>query len=210
VKIHTVFISYNRLDLTKEAIQSYLATVTVPYSYIVVDNGSSDGTQDWLAQSEHPCMLLGENFYPGYACNRGWETAPADADFLHRADNDFTFLPGWCDAVASRFHSSKVGQVGLRTGDEELGAQFNVGGNCVIRRTLWDQGLRYDESPWPEYPPGYSEDSYFSPAVREMGYHWTRVKVPCIVSLASGDLNDPYYQESYGARRIVIASSDDE
>ncbi len=73
----------------------------------------------------------------------------------------------------------------------------------VIRRELWDAGLRYDERPWPEYPAGYSEDSFLSPAVRDMGWRWCRVRRPCIESLASGDLSDPYYQRSYGERGIL-------
>ena len=72
----------------------------------------------------------------------------------------------------------------------------------VIRRELWDAGLRYDERPWPEYPPGYSEDSFLSPAVEAMGYSWTRVKEPAIRSLASGDWSDPYYATSYRDRGI--------
>jgi hypothetical protein len=125
------------------------------------------------------------------------------ATYLHRADNDFKFLPGWCEEVAMRFRRPNVGQVGLRTDAEEMYAKWNVGGNCVIRRELWDKGLRYDERPWHKFPPGYSEDSFFSPAIEELGYRWTRVKKPCIESLASGDWNDPYYQSSYGERGIV-------
>lgn len=201
--LHTVFIAYNRLELTKQAVETYLETVTVPYSYVIVDNGSSDGTIEWLTkESKHPYLLLGENRYPGYACNRGFDDAADDATFLQRADNDFSFLPGWCDEVARRFVDEEVGQVGLRTGPEEMHASWNVGGNCVIRRRLWYLGLRYNETPWPELPAGFSEDSFLSPEVKKMGFTWTRVKRPCIVSLASGDWDDEYYQESYGARRI--------
>jgi GT2 family glycosyltransferase len=201
MKLHTVFITYNRFDLTLQAVSSYLETVSVPYSYLLVDNGSTDGTVEWLEQDVHG-ICLGENRYPGYACNLGWANAPEDATHLHRADNDFAFLPGWCEEVERIFGSNKVGQVGLRTNEEEMYAQWNVGGNCVIRRELWDRGLRYDERPWTEFPPGYSEDSFFSPAVEALGYTWTRVKRPCIHSLASGDWSDPYYAKSYGDRRI--------
>jgi glycosyltransferase involved in cell wall biosynthesis len=219
MKLHTVFITYNRLELTKQAIGSYLETVSVPFSFRVVDNGSTDGTREWL-QRKLPLsedldvidiprgsgwLFLEENRYPGYACNRGWEQAPADADFLHRADNDFAFLPGWCEQVRYMFRTKKIGQVGLRTDEEELYARWNVGGNCVIRRELWDKGLRYDERPWKEFPPGYSEDSFLSPAVEALGFTWKRVKEPCIRTLASGDLSDPYYQRSYGDRGIVNA-----
>lgn len=202
MKLHTVFITYNRLELTKQAVQSYLDTTDVPYTYVIVDNASADDTWYWLRDNDHDCILLTENRYPGYACNRGWERAPGDATHLHRADNDFAFLPGWCEEVARCFEDHSVGQVGLRTGKEELYVASNVGGNCVIRRELWDRGLRYDETPWPRLPPGLSEDSFLSPEIERMGYSWTRVNTPCILTLASGDWNDPYYQASYGARNI--------
>jgi glycosyltransferase involved in cell wall biosynthesis len=203
--IHTVFVTYNRLHLTRQAVESFLDTVSVPYSYIVVDNASEDGTQDWLAEQKHPALLLARNFYPGYATNRGWEAEhPKNATHLHRADNDFAFLPGWCEHVEARFAEHRaVGQVGLRTAEQEAFAMFNVGGNNIIRRELWDQGLRYDERPWSEYEPGFSEDSYFTPAVKALGYRWGRVREQCLESLATGDWSDSYYRESYGVRGIT-------
>lgn len=210
--LHTCVISFNRLDLTKQAISSYLETVEMPHSIVVVDNGSDEETVAWLQGQERAgafdVLLLGENRYPGYATNRGFERAPAGTTYLHRADNDFRFLPGWCRQVELKFRRSKVGQVGLRTDSEEMRAPTNVGGNMVIRYELWANGLRYDERPWGEYPPGWSEDSLLSPAVRSMGYEWTRVMKPCIVSLASGDWGDPYYQKSYGDRGIKPGPND--
>ncbi|HKZ41487.1 MAG TPA: glycosyltransferase, partial [Candidatus Hodarchaeales archaeon] len=198
MKLHTVVVTYNRLELTKQTIGSYLETVTVPFTLVVVDNRSDEDLRQWLLnQFDYGIYLLNENHYPGFACNRGWERAPKDAIFLHRSDNDFRFLPGWCEETQRMFEAnSKLGQLGLRTDEEELFVAQNTGGNCVIRRELWDQGLRWDETPWPKYPPGWSEDSFFSPAVLNMGYEWDRVERPCIESLASGDWRDPYYQES--------------
>jgi glycosyltransferase involved in cell wall biosynthesis len=216
MKLHTVFITYNRLELTKATIESYLETVTVPFTFRVVDNGSTDGTQEWLQRglaltadldvidipSGSGWKFLSENRYPGYAANKGWSLAPADATHLHRSDNDFRYLPGWCEEVERLFSDPKMGQVGLRTDKEEGYEPGNTGGNCVIRRELWDAGLRYDERPWGEFEPGYSEDSFFSPKVVEMGWKWARVKRKCIQNLASGDWKDPYYVESYGKRGI--------
>jgi len=204
VKLHTVFVTYNRLEASKRAIASYLETVSLPYSYLVVDNGSSDGTKEWLNAFDHPYLALTRNRYPGYACNRGWESAPADALLLHRADNDFAYREGWCEEVLARFRADPLlGQLGLIT--DEVEGQFsktNVGGNCVISRALFDRGLRWNETPWPEFPPGWTEDSYMTPAVESMGYHWARVGRPCIDGLTDTDPNDPYYVETYRSRNI--------
>lgn len=205
MKIHTVFITYNRLELTKQAITSYLETVSVPFTYLVVDNASSDGTKEWLSSFDHPYHALTRNRYPGYACNLGWESAPLDATHLHRADNDFVFLPRWCEEVERMFSGNeRLGQLGLRTDSEELHNGHNVGGNCVIPREIWHEGLRYDERPWTEIKTvGYTEDSFMSPAVTRLGWEWDRAEIPCIRSIAYEDPDDLYYQRTWAERGIV-------
>lgn len=206
MKIHTVFVTYNRLELTKQAIQSYLDTVTVPFTMAVVDNASTDGTQDWL-MTEPPCstIVLGKrNRYPGFATNVGFRVAPADATHLQRADNDFIFLPGWSEHVQECWaEDDQLGQLGLRTAEEEMGAVVNVGGNMMLRRDVWDAGIRYDERPWHEYPKGCTEDTYLSPAVAAAGWHWSRVKQPCIRGISDERLDDPYYVNTWAERGIL-------
>ncbi len=203
--LHSVMVTYDRLYATELSLNSYLETVSVPFTLTVVDNGSMDGTMEWLAdlrdRHSRDVVLLTRNHYPGFATNRGWERAPKTATHLHRADNDWAYKPGWCDQVIAAFTDPKVGQVGLRTQREEP-VDYNVGGNCVIRRELWDAGLRYDERPWTELPAGHSEDTYLSPAVVAMGYKWTRVKKPCIYGVSVESKEDDYYIRSYTARRI--------
>jgi len=197
-------VSYERLEATQRSIASYLETVSVPHTLVVVDNGSSKRVKNWLQEEyDYGLLLLSENKYPGFACNRGWEMAPPDAGFLHRADNDFIYREGWCEHVLERFtEESSLGQLGLRTDEEEGWAPANIGGNCVIRRELWDKGLRWDERPWNELDCGYSEDSYFSPAVVEMGYTWGRVARTCIDGITTPDPKDAYYRKTYRDRNI--------
>lgn len=216
MNIHTVMVTYNRLELTKQAFESYLETRTGPGSMAIVDNGSTDGTEEWMHNLGReyertegwPLFVLtiplGENKYPGFACNEGWGTAPPDTVLLHRADNDFVFLPDWETHVRLQFSvNERLGQLGLRTDDEELHNAHNVGGNCVIRKALWDEGLRYDERSWPEISakvPGYTEDSFLSPRVRKMGWEWGRVTQPCIRSISTESEDDDYYVKSWQDR----------
>jgi hypothetical protein len=205
--LHTVFISYNRVDLTRRALASYRETVTVPHTLVVVDNGSDHEAMLWLDEITGPgeLLLLGRNRYPGFACNRGFDQAPDEATVLHRADNDFVFLPGWSDEVKERFDANPLlGQLGLRTGDEELHNGHNVGGNCAFRRELWREGLRWKETPWPKIKtPGYTEDSFMSPEVARRGWEWGRVERPCIQSISVESPDDPYYARTWADRGIV-------
>lgn len=210
MNIHSVMITHNRLEVTKQAVASYLSTITGPATLAVVDNASTDGTREWLSDlymdgTLNELLLLPDNMYPGYACNRGWELAPEGTVLLHRADNDWKFLPDWETHVRLLFTAMpELGQLGMRTDEQELHNLRNVGGNCVIRKQLWDQGLRYDERPWWKIKtPGYTEDSYMSPKVKRMGWEWGRVRQPCIESLADEDPADPYYLKSWEDRGIL-------
>ena len=205
--LHSVIISFNRLDLLQRCYASYKETVSVPYTLVIVDNRSENETRQWLSEQVSPndaVIFLEHNRFPGYACNRGWELMPPETTHLHRSDNDFAYREGWCEAFLERFNE-KVGQVGLRTNEEEEFAPSNVGGNNVILRSLWDQGLRYDERPWghPDIPKGWTEDSLFSPAIKDMGFWWTRVKKPAIFPISNEDPSDPYYQRTWELRGIT-------
>lgn len=176
--LHAVIVSYRRLPLLKACVESFLETVTLPFTLVIVDNGSPADVVRWIAP---PCqagadlgytpLLLPRNYYPGFATNRGWEMAPPNATLLMRSDNDSIWLPGWCTEMAAAFDDPTVGQYGpIADGDEPWTAidGWPVGGNSIIRRSLYDQGLRYSETPWPEAK--MQEDEALYLAVRALGY----------------------------------------
>jgi glycosyltransferase involved in cell wall biosynthesis len=198
-RLHTTIVSFNRPELLKRTVESYLETVTLPYSLIIVDNGSDDTS--WLARIDTPlAVLLGENRYPGYAANHGFAYADEDVSFLHRSDSDMEYQPGWCEEVVERFQDPTLGQLGLRTLEEE-GNHAAVGGNAVFRRELWDAGLRYDERPWTEVP---FEDATMSRKVHRLGYRWDRVQRPCALHIGIASRDDPYYQQTFADRGITF------
>ena len=70
-------ITYNRLDYTKRTLRSLWATIEVPYYLIIVDNASTDGTQEYLGSlvernRADQVIFNDENYYPGKAANIGW------------------------------------------------------------------------------------------------------------------------------------------
>lgn len=201
--LHTVVVSFERLMLLKQTIESYRDTVTVPHNLVVVDNGSGEDVRRWLIRNlpNSNVLYLNENRYPGYATNKGFAIAKPEATHLHRSDSDMKYLPGWCEHVQEAFaRDDEVKLVGLRTIDEELGVTVNTGGTVVINKHVWDEGLRYDERPWSG---PMTEDWKICQDLVRRGYRWGRVTKPSIIHMASGDTNDPYYQHSYGVRGIL-------
>lgn len=178
--IHTVLVSYKRKELTERTLQGYLDTVSGPHSLVIVDNGSPLEVMDWLSSLDVPVVLLDKNYFPGYATNRGWEQMPGETVLLHRLDNDTFLLPGWCENVVECFlQDPRVGQYGLlAAGDIEwINARglysspmtgWPVGGNSIIHRKLYDEGLRYSERPWTAG--GILEDNQMTLDVWRMGY----------------------------------------
>lgn len=193
-------VTHNRLEYTKKTFHNLRDTLD-DISYLVVyDNGSTDGTVEWLERMkvEDKINILicnPENKYPGYACNTAWELglqAHNDVTHLMRLDNDMELKPGWYERAQAYFKAfPNLGQLGLDYGPQEAYPEQshqpssiiesngeiistwpgNVGGTCIIPRKIWDEGLRYDETPWPEAEnPTIQEDHKLSQDVKNMGY----------------------------------------
>ena len=197
--IGTVVVSYKRPELLLRTLESYLDTVTLPYELRMVDNGGCNQALEVAAMLGVETVKLGENRFPGYSTNVGWDLLAAlDPTYLHRSDNDVEYLPGWCDEVVARFsENAHLGQLGLRTLDEE-GPHPNVGGNCVIRSRAFE-AVRWQEGPWQRGVA--TEDYWYSKAVREAGFDVDRVRTPCIVhhGYAHPDYSD-YSKETWAAK----------
>jgi glycosyltransferase involved in cell wall biosynthesis len=201
VHLHAVIISYRRLPLLQACVESFLSTVRVPYSLCIVDNGSPREVHEYIRSIEAPlCFIrLPENRYPGYAANQGWGQAPDTSTLLMRSDNDSIWLPGWDSELAEAFADPSVGQYGFTAeGDDPWTAidHWPCGGNTVIRRNLFEEGLRYDETPWPLARIQEDEQLYLD--IRDRGYTrtWSRR-----ASLIYNGMRDPEYDREVAEAR---------
>lgn len=191
-----VLITFNRLKYSKRTLRELLATIEVPHYLVIVDNASTDGTVDWLKGHEKrtqvdKVILNPDNYYPGKATNIGWAQGLKDypeATHLMRLDNDMHLERGWDLAAEDYFKKiPELGQLGL---DHEAiehpkaalrvldinGKHLNpwpgcVGGPNIIRRSIWDMGVRYPELMWNDGRNSpLQEDSQLSRAIQNKGY----------------------------------------
>jgi len=195
MKLLIVLVTYNRLAYTKRTLRELWDTIEVPYYLVVVDNNSTDGTKEYLENlvprnRADKVILNPDNYYPGKATNIGWTEGLKEYDATHlmRLDNDMHLLRGW-DVTAEK-HFKKIpelGQLGIdheaiehpraRLREQEInGMKINtwpgcVGGPNIIRRAIWDMGLRYEELMWNDGRNSpLQEDSKFSKAIQSKGY----------------------------------------
>ncbi len=73
------------------------------FEIILVDNGSTDGTQEFVGQQYPEVRLieLGENRGFTGACNAGW--AAAQGDIIILLNNDTAVHPTWLQEIVSAF-----------------------------------------------------------------------------------------------------------
>lgn len=216
--ISTTVVTYNRLDYTKKCLESLMKNTKGSHEIIVVDNNSTDGTKEYLATLPLKVVLLDKNYYPGYATNIGWSLANKNAKLLHRSDNDVLYLENWDDHVREVFEKHSLGQFGvldrkqrLRKADfgakERLVVKENiaintfyptVGGNCVIPRKIYDEGIRWDEKPWTEQN---CEDVRFSNEMKKRGHLVAGAQKRIALHMSEGNYNDEYYTKTFKERK---------
>lgn len=200
MKLLIVLITYNRLAYTKKTLSYLRRTIddNTEHYLVVVDNNSTDGTQQYLkngfwSRRIDKVILNPENYYPGRACNIGWAQGLKEfpqATHLMRIDNDMYLKKGW-DIEAQKYFTAipELGQLGydFEAIDTPLaqgkrltlgGVTINhwpgcVGGPCIIQRAVWDKGIKYDESPWNSADNegrNMQEDSKFSQEIMIKGF----------------------------------------
>ncbi len=136
---------YNNLALTRACVESLRATLpsTLSYEIILVDDGSTDGTREWLATLSAPFRIVLNDRNLGYARANNRAAALAQGEFLALLNNDLVLLPSWFEPLlaAHRSLADRAGLVGniqlnARTGEiDHTGIVINAQGKPVHDRT---------------------------------------------------------------------------
>lgn len=102
MRISTIIPAYNRADLIGETLRSVLSQSLPPHEVIVVDDGSSDGTPDAVAEFGKQVTLIRQaNAGAGAARNAG--LARSSGEVIHFMDSDDLSTLNSYEQAARRF-----------------------------------------------------------------------------------------------------------
>ncbi|AXA54494.1 glycosyltransferase [Pseudomonas thivervalensis] len=115
-KVSIVLVTYNNLNLTVQCVNSILRNTTWPhYQLIVVDNGSEDGTRDYLERLRQEVPMAKVILNPdnrGFAAANNQGLREADGEILLLLNNDTVVPGGWLDPLIMRLRDPSIGLVG--------------------------------------------------------------------------------------------------
>jgi len=128
--VSIVVLACNQLPYTRACLEGVLEHTTVPYELIVVDNGSTDGTDQYLAgfarqwresrqrgrQEAGFCKavkIVRHERNLGYSAGNNAGIAAAGGDYVVLLNNDVVVTPGWLERLlAPTEENLRVGLVG--------------------------------------------------------------------------------------------------
>jgi GT2 family glycosyltransferase len=187
-KLSVVIPLWNQLPLTQQCLRSLQENTTAELEFVLVDDGSTDGTREWL-QSEEPKTLAPNarmivhfnegNHGVNYSWNRGLELA--SCPYVAVVNNDIIFAPSWDEPIVKALESdASLGIVSpyytfgaVTPTDWPLGSQRQknwqkscpILGCCfVFRRSLIER-----IGPIPESMRHFYGDHWIAWAVRQLG-----------------------------------------
>ena len=155
-KVSILYITYNRLYYTKQTLPVLLNSSDYPFDIYIVDNGSTDGTIDYLKRMTHPKInqIIFNKKNKGLVkpTKKFWKET--DSELVGKIDNDILVPKNWVEnLVSAHIKIPNLGAIGyshFRIGDYDDKAVENnvisinginirqqpwIGGNYIMKKT---------------------------------------------------------------------------
>ena len=114
-----IVLTCNQLEYTRQCLESIFEHTSTPFELIVVDNGSTDGTLDYLGELVHArpeVRIIANPVNLGYGAGNNQGMALAEGDYIGILNNDLIVTAGWLERmIAQANYSDRVGAVGPRS-----------------------------------------------------------------------------------------------
>ncbi len=150
-KASVIVLAWNGIDYLKPCLNSVLAQDYTNLEVIVVDNGSTDGSAELVAQHCPQVRLIRNDRNLGFASGNNVGLLAATGDILVLLNQDTEVRPGWLAALVSTLTDPTIGLVGCKllypngTLQHAGGSLYGSRGeSCHLGRHMPDDG-RFDQ-----------------------------------------------------------------
>jgi len=185
--IDIIIPSYNGRRLLTKHLPQVIKHSSYLNKIIVVDNGSTDGTVDWLAEKYPEIQVVRNKTNLGFTIPINQGVAASRSEFFVLLNNDVRPGKDYLKNILSFFHDDKVfavsfneaesswpqiswdGKIQFTRGEDKSSPRFSPwgsGGSAIFRRTIWDKIGGFN----PIYSPYYWEDIDIGYRAWKMGY----------------------------------------
>lgn len=126
LKVSFIIPLYNGLELTQACLRSLQDTLPADLTHeiIFVDDGSTDGTREWLKTLKAPCRHLINESNLRFAGSNNRGAREAQGEILALLNNDLELLPGWIDPMLAALDEDQtialIGNVQRRVDDDQI------------------------------------------------------------------------------------------
>ncbi len=135
-KVSIIVVSYNTREMTLECLRSVQAETRLPYELIVLDNTSTDGSAEAIAEEFPGITLLAESENHGFARANNIAAERAQGEYVLLLNPDTVVLDGAIDRLVAFAEAHPQARIwGGRTlyGDRSLNPT-----SCWRRMSLWN------------------------------------------------------------------------
>ena len=174
-KIDIIIPSYNGKHLLEKHLPQLIKNSPDINQIIVVDDGSVDGTQEWLKEKHPQVICLRHNLNQGFTVSVNIGVKHSTADFICLINNDVSPQPKYLDSVMNYFKDDKVfavtfneknsswplvsweGKLNFKRGEDKTKPRYSAwasGGSAIFNKKIWDKLGGLNEV----YAPAYWED----------------------------------------------------
>lgn len=183
--VSLVIAVYNQLHYTRQCLESIQAWTPPPFELVVVDNGSRDGTPEFLRHVKAAVIANEANLGCAKAWNQGVRASTGEV--IGILNNDIVVTPGWLRGLLAFLEHSGHGIVSPAAREGELNYDLNgyaakfvqrcaratrsseIYASCMlIRRAVFDRVGLFDE----HFTYGGGEDVDFLWRARQAGFSY--------------------------------------
>jgi polysaccharide pyruvyl transferase CsaB len=141
-KVSIIIVTFNSLELNRLCLESLYARTEWPnYEVIVVDNGSSDETPQYLKEAEKTfpnLRVILNRTNLGFAPANNIGVEQATGEYLVLLNNDTIVTRGWLSSLIRRLNADpKIGLIGPVTNAIANEAKVEVGYQRIGEMTSW-------------------------------------------------------------------------